>query len=257
MKLWGFEMIKIKSPREISLMRQAGKITAAARALAGDMVTAGITTREIDRAVHDFIVSKGATPTFLNYNGYPASLCISVNDELIHGIPGGRVLQDGDVVSIDVGATKDSYVGDCAATFIVGQGTEAARRLVEVTRQSFFEGIKYAREGYRISDISHAIQEYVEKNGYSIVREYVGHGVGAQMHESPEVPNYGKPGHGPRLTKGMTIAVEPMVNEGTAAIRVLPDGWTVVTADGRLAAHYENTILITDGDPEILTVEGI
>ena len=250
-------MIKIKSPREISLMRQAGKITAAARALAGEMVTAGITTREIDRAVHDFIVSKGAIPTFLNYSGYPASVCISVNDELIHGIPGKRVLKDGDVVSIDVGATKDGYVGDCAATFIVGEGTEAARKLVEVTKQSFFEGIKYAREGYRISDISHAIQEYVERNGFSVVREYVGHGVGADMHESPEVPNYGKPGHGPRLTRGMTIAVEPMVNEGTAAIRVLGDGWTVVTADGKLAAHYENTILITDGDPEILTVEGI
>ncbi len=251
-------MIKIKSPREITLMRQAGKITAAARALAGKMVTAGVTTREIDKAVHDFIVSQGAIPTFLNYNGYPASVCISVNDELIHGIPGKRVLRDGDVVSVDVGATKHGYVGDCAATFIVGEGSEEARRLVEVTKQSFFEGMKYAREGYRIQDISHAVQQYVEENGFSVVREYVGHGVGAEMHEAPEVPNYGRSGHGPRLVRGMTIAVEPMVNQGTAAIKVLPDGWTVKTADGKLAAHYENTILITAGDPEILTVyEGV
>lgn len=239
-------------------MRRAGKITAAARELAGKMVTAGITTQEIDKAVHDFIISQGATPTFLGYSGYPASVCISVNDELIHGIPGKRVLRDGDVVSVDVGATKDGYVGDCAATFIVGEGSEKDRRLVEVTKQSFFEGIKYAREGYRISDISHAIQEYVEANGFSVVREYVGHGVGSEMHESPEVPNYGKPGRGPRLVRGMTIAIEPMVNQGSAAIRVLPDGWTVVSADGKNTAHYENTILITSGDPEILTVfEGV
>ena len=250
-------MIKIKSAREISLMRQAGKITAAARALAGDMVTAGVTTREIDKAVHDFILSQGAVPTFLNYSGYPASVCVSVNDELIHGIPGKRVLRDGDVVSIDVGATKDGYVGDCAATFIVGNGSEEARRLVEVTRQSFFEGIKYAREGYRVSDISHAIQSYVESHGFSVVREYVGHGVGAQMHEAPEVPNYGNPGHGPRLLRGMTLAIEPMVNMGAAAVRVLDDGWTVKTVDGSLAAHYENTVLITAGEPEILTVSEV
>ena len=251
-------MIKIKSQREISLMRQAGKITAAARNLAGKMVTAGTTTQEIDKAVHDFIISQGAIPTFLGYSGYPASICISVNDELIHGIPGNRVLRDGDVVSIDVGATKDGYVGDCAATYIVGGGTEEDKRLVEVTRQSFFEGMKYAREGYRVSDISHAIQSYVEENGFSVVREYVGHGVGSEMHESPEVPNYGKPGRGPRLVRGMTIAVEPMVNQGAAAIKVLPDGWTVVSADGKKTAHYENTILITSGDPEILTVfEGV
>ena len=235
-------------------MRQAGKVTAAARELAGNMVTAGVTTREIDKAVHDYIVSKGAIPTFLGYSGYPASICISVNDELIHGIPGKRRLKDGDVVCVDVGATLHGYVGDCAATFIVGQGDEEARRLAEVTKQSFFEGIKYAREGYRISDISHAVQEYVEANGFSVVREYVGHGVGSEMHEDPEVPNFGKPGRGPRLVRGMTIAVEPMVNQGAAAIRVLPDGWTVITADGKNAAHYENTILITDGEPEILTV---
>ena len=249
-------MIKLKSQREISLMRKAGEITAAARAYAGKMVTAGITTREIDKAVHDFIVSQGAVPTFLNYSGYPASCCLSVNEELIHGIPGPRVLKDGDIVSVDVGATWHGYVGDCAATFTVGEPDPEVRRLIEVTRQSFFEGIAYAREGYRISDIGHAVQTYVEQNGFSVVREYVGHGVGSAMHEDPEVPNYGRPGRGPRLVRGMTIAVEPMVNMGSAAIRVLDDGWTVVTQDGKPACHYENTILITSGDPEILTVCG-
>ena len=249
-------MIKLKSQREISLMRKAGEITAAARAYAGKLVTAGITTREIDKAVHDFIISKGAIPTFLGYSGYPASVCLSVNEELIHGIPGPRVLREGDIVSVDVGATWHGYVGDCAATFTVGKVSDENQRLIDVTRQSFFEGIQYAREGYRISDIGHAIQQYVEDNGFSVVREYVGHGVGSVMHEDPEVPNYGRPGRGPRLVRGMTIAVEPMVNMGTAAIRVLDDGWTVVTKDGKPACHYENTILITSGDPEILTVCG-
>ena len=238
-------------------MRRAGKITAAARALAGEMVTAGVTTREIDKAVRKYIESQGATPTFLGYSGYPASTCISINEELIHGIPGNRVIKDGDIVSIDVGATKDGFVGDCAATFIVGDVDEKVRKLVEVTRQSFYEGLKYAREGYRVSDISHAIQQYVESFGFSVVREYVGHGVGSKMHEDPEVPNFGPKGHGPRLVRGMTIAVEPMVNLGAAAVRVLKDGWTVVTADGKPAAHYENTILITDGDPEILTMSEV
>jgi len=250
-------MIKIKSAREIEKMRRAGKITAAARELAGKMVTPGVTTREIDKAVHDFILSQGATPTFLGYSGYPASICASINDEVIHGIPGNRVIKEGDIVSIDVGATKDGYVGDCAATFIAGEGTDEAKRLIEVTKASFFEGMKFARAGYRVSDISHAVQSYVESFGYSVVRQFVGHGVGAEMHEEPEVPNFGKPGHGPRLVKGMTIAVEPMVNMGTHSVKILENGWTVVTTDGKLSAHYENTILITDGDPEILTkVEG-
>ncbi len=249
-------MIMIKSPREIEMMRQAGKITAAARALAGKMVTPGVTTREIDKAVHDFIISQGAKPAFLNYNGYPKSICCSVNDQVIHGIPGKRVIRDGDIVSIDVGAVKNGYVGDCAATYIAGHGSEEAKKLIEVTKQSFFEGIKFAREGCRISDISHAVQEYVESFGFSVVREYVGHGIGSKMHEDPEVPNHGHPGHGPRLLRGMTIAVEPMVNAGEHGIMVLEDGWTVVTADGSLSAHYENTILITDGEPEILTVYG-
>jgi len=246
-------MIRLKTRQEVELMRRAGAIAAAARSLAGKMAAPGVTTLEIDKAIHDFIKKNGATPTFLNYNGFPGSACISVNDEVIHGIPGGRKLQDGDIVSIDVGATYKGYVADCADTFTVGECSEDAKRLIEVTRQSFFEGLKYAKVGYRVSDISHAVQEYVEGNGFSVVRDYVGHGVGAALHEDPEVPNYGKPGHGPRLAAGMTLAVEPMVNFGGAAIKVLPDGWTVKTADGSLSAHYENSFLITNGEPEILT----
>ena len=247
-------MITLKSAREIEAMRRAGKITAAARALAGDMVKPGVTTREIDKAVYQFIKSQGAEPSFLHYNGYPAGVCISVNDEVIHGIPGKRVLREGDVVSVDVGAYIGGFHGDCAATYACGSISDEARRLIDVTRQSFFEGIRYAREGFRISDIGHAVQEYVEANGFSVVREYVGHGVGREMHEAPEVPNYGAPGHGPKLLRGMTIAVEPMVGAGAAEIRQMPDGWTVKTADGKYAAHYENTVLITSGEPELLTV---
>lgn len=246
-------MITLKSPHEIELMRRAGKITAAARALARDMVKPGVTTAQIDKAVYQFIKSQGATPSFLHYNGYPASVCVSVNDEIIHGIPGKRVLQEGDVVSVDVGAYIGGYHGDCAGTYPCGQVSDQAMELIRVTQQSFFEGLKYAREGYRLSDISHAVQEYVESRGFSIVREYVGHGIGRNMHEAPEVPNYGLPGHGPRLLRGMTIAVEPMVNAGGAGIINMPDGWTVKTADGKNAAHYENTILITAGEPELLT----
>ena len=246
-------MITLKSEHEIELMRRAGKITAAARALARDMVKPGVTTQQIDKAVYHFIKSQGATPSFLNYNGYPASVCVSVNDEIIHGIPGKRMLKEGDIVSVDVGAYIGGFHGDCAGTYPCGQVSDQALDLIRVTQQSFFEGLKFAREGYRLSDISHAVQEYVESHGYSVVREYVGHGIGRRMHESPEVPNFGNPGHGPRLLRGMTIAVEPMVNAGSAAIRQMPDGWTVKTADGKNAAHYENTILITDGDPELLT----
>ena len=246
-------MITLKSEHEIELMRRAGKITAAARALAREMVKPGVTTQQIDKAVYHFIKSQGAVPSFLNYNGYPASVCVSVNDEIIHGIPGKRVLHEGDIVSVDVGAFIGGFHGDCAGTYPCGQVSDEALRLIRVTQQSFFEGMKYAREGCRLSDISAAVQAYVEANGFSVVREYVGHGVGRQMHEAPEVPNYGKPGHGPRLLRGMTIAVEPMVNAGTAAIRQMPDGWTVRTADGKNAAHYENTVLITAGEPELLT----
>ena len=247
-------MITLKSQQEIELMRRAGKITAAARALAGEMVTPGVTTQEIDKAVFRFIKSLGATPSFLHYHGYPASVCVSVNDEIIHGIPGKRVLREGDIVSIDVGAFKDGFHGDCAATFPCGRISSEAQRLIAVTRQSFFEGLKFAREGYRVPDISRAVQTYVEQNGFSVVREYVGHGVGRAMHEDPEVPNYVESRQRPRLLRGMTIAVEPMVNAGGAGSYVLPDGWTVKTADGSLSAHYENTILITDGEPELLTL---
>jgi len=246
-------MISLKSPRDVERMRRAGKITAAARTLAGKMVAPGVSTLEIDTAVRKYIESQGAVPSFLNYNGYPASVCISVNDEVIHGIPSSKILQEGDIVSIDVGAYLDGFHGDCAATFPCGKVSEETRRLIDVTQQSFWEGMKYAQQGYRVSDISCAIQNYVENNGFSVVREFVGHGVGAKLHEAPEVPNFGKSGHGPRLMPGMTLAVEPMVNQGSWRIKVLEDGWTVKTQDGSLSAHYENSILITRGEPEILT----
>ena len=247
-------MISIKTQRELEVMREACKITAAARTLAGKMVRPGVTTGQIDKAVHDFIVSQGAKPSFLHYQGYPASACISVNEVIIHGIPGNRELKEGDIVSVDVGAYYKGFHGNCAATFACGRISDEAQRLIDVTKQSFFEGIKFARQGNRVSDISHAVQTYVEANGFSVVRAFVGHGVGEHLHEEPSVPNYGAPGKGPRLVRNMTIAVEPMVNMGTYDVRVLKDGWTTVTADGKLAAHYENSILITDGEPEILTV---
>ncbi len=251
-------MIAIKNEQELSAMRQACKITAAARALAGEMVRPGVSTKAIDRAVREFILSQGAKPSFLHYNGFPASACISINSVVIHGIPDGYLLQEGDIVSVDVGAYYKGFHGDCAATFPCGTVSAEAERLIEVTKQSFFEGMRFARSGHRVSDISHAIQTYVESNGFSVVRSFVGHGVGRQLHEDPEVPNFGKPGHGPRLLKGMTLAIEPMVNAGVYDVRVLKDGWTTVTADGKLSAHYENTVLITDGEPEILTVtEGL
>ena len=247
-------MISIKSDREIALMRRAGALTSQARALAGSMVKPGVSTLEIDHAVRDFIRSHGAEPSFLGYSGYPGSACISINEVVIHGIPDHRKLVEGDIVSVDVGAYLDGFHGDCCGTFACGAISPEARRLIDVTRQSFFEGLKFAREGYRVPDISRAVQKFVEANGFAVVREYVGHGVGRQMHEAPEVPNY-VVGHGerPRLLRGMTIAVEPMVNAGGAGIKVMPDGWTVKTADGKWSAHYENTILITDGEPEILT----
>jgi len=254
-------MIKGKTAHEIELMRRAGKIAAAARQIAGSMVTVGATTKSINRSVHDFLLSQGAVPTFLGYRGYPASICISINDQVIHGIPSSRRLVEGDVVSIDIGATINGYIGDCAATFIAGKGNPGSEKLVAITRKCFFEGLKYAQAGNRVSDISRAIQLCAEENGYTTVREFVGHGVGSKMHEPPEVPNYieiprKKPD--PRLIKGMTLAIEPMVNEGGAGIRILDDGWTVVTADGKNSAHYENTILITESEPEILTVhEGV
>ena len=247
------EMISLKSPREIECMRRAGRLTAQARALAGSLVRPGVTTHEIDTAVRKFIESHGAKPSFLGYGGFKGSACISINEEVIHGIPGPRKLKEGDIVSVDVGAYLDGFHGDCAATFPCGEVSPEAMELIRVTEQSFWEGIKLARAGNRVFDISHAVQQYVESHGCSVVRDFVGHGVGAKLHEAPEVPNFGPAGHGPRLQPGMTIAVEPMVCAGDWRVEVLKDGWTTVSADGSLTAHYENTILITDGEPEVLT----
>ena len=247
-------MITIKSTHELKIMQKAGQITKAALLAAGELVAPGVTTRELDEAARRVIEKAGAKPSFLGYGGFPGSACISVNDEVIHGIPGPRKLKEGDIVSVDVGAFIGGFHGDCAATYACGQISDQAKKLIEVTQQSFWEGIKMARKGCRVSDIGHAVQTYVEANGFSVVRDYVGHGVGAKLHEAPEVRNFGPAGHGPRLLPGMTLAVEPMVNVGDWQIRVLPDGWTVKTLDGSLAAHYENTILITEGDAEVLTV---
>ena len=248
------EMISLKSPREIECMRRAGRLTAQARALAGSLVRPGVTTHEIDTAVRKFIESHGAKPSFLGYGGFKGSACISINEEVIHGIPGPRKLKEGDIVSVDVGAYLDGFHGDCAATFPCGEVSPEALELIRVTEQSFWEGIKMARAGNRVYDISHAVQQYVESHGYSVVRDFVGHGVGARLHEAPEVPNFGPASHGPRLQPGMTIAVEPMVCAGDWQVKVLADKWTTVSLDGSLTAHYENTILITEDGPEILTV---
>lgn len=234
-------------------MKVAGAITKNALILGGKMVKPGVTTAEIDAVIEQFIRSSDATPSFKGYNGFPGSACISINEEVIHGIPGKRKILEGDIVKIDVGACYKGFHGDCAATFAAGTVTGEVQRLIEVTRQSFYEGIKYAKVGFRISDISHAVQEYVEGQGFSVVRMFVGHGLGHDLHEAPEVPNFGRPGRGPRLQKGMTLAIEPMVNMGTYEVRVLSDEWTVVTTDGQCSSHYENSILITDGEPEILT----
>ena len=247
-------MITLKSGEEIIRMRDAGRIAAIAREIGGEYVKEGVTTAQIDREIKKCILSHGAKPSFLGYGGFPASACISVNEEIIHGIPSsGKVLKNGDIVKIDVGAFYKGYHGECAATFAVGQISEEAQRLIDVTKQSFFEGIAAIGEGKRIGDIGHAIQSYVEKNGFSVVREYIGHGIGKNLHEDPEVPNYGAPGRGQRLRPGMTIAIEPMVNAGDWHVRVLKDEWTVVTVDGKLSAHYENTVAFTENGVLILT----
>lgn len=250
------ELITIKTPEEIEKMRAAGRLTAQARALAGSMIRPGVTTGEIDREVRKFIRSHGAKPSFLGYGGFPGSICASVNEVVIHGIPGPRKLEEGDIVSIDVGAYLHGFHGDCAATFPCGKVSDEAQKLMDVTKESFFRGIFRAKAGNRVRDIGHAVQQYVESFGYGVVRDFVGHGVGRQMHEPPEVPNYGPEGHGPRLMPGMVIAVEPMVCAGDWRVKVLEDKWTTVSMDGSLTAHYENTILITEGEPEILTDPG-
>ncbi|MGB3962896.1 MAG: type I methionyl aminopeptidase [Tepidanaerobacteraceae bacterium] len=247
-------MIVLKSPREIELMRRAGEITALALEEIEKHVKPGITTIELDKIAEELILSHDATPAFKGYRGFPASICASINEEVVHGIPGLRRLQDGDIISIDIGAVFQGYYGDAARTFPVGQVSDDALKLIEVTKQSFFEGIAFAKQGYRLSDISHAIQSYVEGHNYSVVRDYVGHGIGQNMHEDPQIPNFGPPGKGPRLRAGMTLAIEPMVNLGGFEVYTLKNNWTVVTKDGSLSAHYENTVAITDGEPEILTM---
>ena len=249
-------MITIKSKSEVEKMRVAGKITGDTLKMIEKHIKPGVTTLQLDKIARDYIVSRGATPSFLHYEGYPASICASRNDEVVHGIPKKNVvLSQGDIISIDVGAYKNGYHGDAARTFAVGEISSEAQRLIDTTRESFFEGIKYAVHGAKLGDISAAIQEYVEARGYSVVRDLVGHGLGKNMHEDPSVPNFGRRGHGVRLSAGMTLAIEPMGNAGTHEVFVLDDDWTVVTADGSLSAHYENTILIKkDGPCEILTL---
>ena len=251
-------MIYLKTQEEVELLRENNLLVSATLAEVGKHIKPGVTTLELDRIAEEFIRSHGAVPGFLGYGGFPNTLCVSVNENVVHGIPSSYALREGDIVSVDVGAYFKGFHGDCAATYPCGTISAEAQRLIDVTKQSFFEGIRFATRGHRVSDISHAIQTYVESNGFSVVRSFVGHGVGRKLHEEPEVPNFGKAGHGPRLLKGMTLAIEPMVNVGVYDVRVLKDGWTVLTADGKLSAHYENTVLITDGEPEILTVtEGL
>jgi methionyl aminopeptidase len=247
-------MIIIKNDQEIEYMRSAGKVVSNTLARLEEVIRPGITTAEVDRIAEEMILRSGAKPSFKGYHGFPASICASVNNEVVHGIPGNRVLQDGDIISIDCGAILNGYHGDAARTIAVGNISAEAAKLIKVTEESFFEGIKKAVIGNRLTDISHAIQCYVEGFGFSVVKDYVGHGIGRNMHEDPEVPNYGPSGRGTKLVRGMTLAIEPMVNMGKFHVRSLQDGWTVVTADNSLSAHYENTIAILDNGPEILTL---
>ena len=247
-------MINIKSTSEISKMRAAGKIVFGTFKELEKHISPGITTKQLDKIAENYIRSQGGEPSFLGYAGFPASICASINDTVIHGIPDGTALKDGDIISLDIGAVFDGYHGDAARTYPVGKISDEAKRLIDVTKQSFFEGLKFARHNERLFNISATIQDYIESHGYSIVRNYCGHGIGKKLHEDPEIPNHGNFGHGIRLCKGMTIAVEPMVNAGGFETKCLSDGWTVKTKDGSLACHYENTILITDGEPELLTL---
>ena len=247
-------MVIIKNSEQLALMRKAGKITAEALLVAREAVKPGVSTKEVDTKIRAYIEKCGASPSFLGYNGFPGSACISINDQVIHGIPSSKVIiQDGDIVKVDVGARYRGYNGDSARTFAVGRVSEEALRLISVTEKSFYEAMKVARAGNRIGDIGHAVESFVISNGFSVVKAFVGHGLGRDLHEEPEVPNYGKPGRGPRLYAGMTLAIEPMVNAGGLEVNILKDGWTVTTADGSLSAHYENSIAITESDPIMLT----
>lgn len=249
-------MIQLKTPEQIELMKIAGKITGEALLVAKEMIHEGITTKEIDEKICRYIKKNGAKPTFLGYGGFPGSACISINDEVIHGIPSHkRILKNGDIVKIDVGAQYKGFTGDSAATFAVGEISQDAQRLIDVTRDSFFKAVEAIEKtgNPRIGDIGFAVQSYAEANGYTVVREYTGHGVGAELHEDPSVPNYGTAGRGVRIYPGMTLAIEPMINQGTPKVKVLHDGWTVVTADGKLSAHYEHSIAVTDNGVILLT----
>lgn len=247
-------MIILKSQLEIEEMRKAGKIVALAHEVIRQHIKPGISTLELDQIAEEVIREHGAIPAFKGYHGFPGSICASINKEVVHGIPSrGRILKDGDIISVDIGSLINGYYGDSAKTYAVGNISDEANKLIEVTRESFYEGLKYCKVGYRLSDVSHAIQKYVEDNGFSVVRDFVGHGIGTSMHEEPQIPNYGKPGKGPRLAKGMVLAIEPMVNVGEYDVIVLDDDWTVETLDGSLSAHYEHTIAITDDEPIILT----
>lgn len=249
-------MIVLKTNRELALMREACRISAGALRVAGEAVQPGVTTGEIDRIAYEYIIKQGAKPNFLNYNGFPATACISINDEVIHGIPSKkRVIREGDIVSIDLGATINGYHGDNAATFAAGKISPEAERLINTTRESLYEGIKAAVAGGRIGDISATVQRYCEERGFSVVRDFVGHGIGTKLHEDPAVPNYGTPGRGVRLLPGMTLAIEPMINAGGYEVRQLSDGWTIKTKDAGLSAHFEHTVAITNDGPKILTVE--
>ena len=247
-------MIVLKTGRELKIMREACRISAEALKLAGNAVEPGVTTAELDKIAEKYILSQGAVPNFKNYNGYPATACISINNEVIHGIPSKkRVIQAGDIVSIDLGAKFEGYHGDNAATFACGDISAEAKRLMDTTRESLYQGIAAAVSGGRLGDISAAVQQYVESRGYSVVRQCVGHGIGTQLHEAPEVPNFGTHGRGIRLMPGMTLAIEPMINMGDSGVKVMPDGWTVLTKDGSLSAHFEHTIVITPDGPQIMT----
>ena len=248
-------MIIIKSQQEIQLIRESGQVTGFILKELEKFIRPGISTAEIDEFVEKTIRSKDMIPSFKGYNGFPASACVSVNEELVHGIPSKeRILEEGDIVSVDVGCTHKGYISDAARTYGVGEISPSAARLITAAKDSFFEGLKYCKKGQRLGDISHAIQQKVEGEGYSVIRDFVGHGVGRNMHEDPQIPNYGMAGRGPRLEQGMVFAIEPMIAEGDYEVEVLLNNWTVVTCDGKLSAHYENTVVITDGEPELLTL---
>lgn len=246
-------MIICKTPREIDIMREAGRIVAETHRELKSQIVPGITTKELDLIAEEFIKKQGATASFKGYNGFQGSICASVNNELVHGIPGGRVLNEGDIISIDIGAKFNGYHGDSAWTYPVGKIDEDTQRLLDVTEKSLFQGLNEAKPGERLTNISHAIQTYVETNGFSVVREYVGHGIGQELHEDPQIPHFGPPGRGPRLKPGMVLCVEPMVNAGSRYVKTLADDWTVVTVDGKMCAHFEHTISITESGFEILT----